>query len=117
MADVVMAQPAMEAETLEALEGSIEKWRKIAYENGPDRGSANCPLCDLFNTRHGCSGCPVQGRTAAHYCAHTPYDDWTDYFCQNEHHLDKRVFDDESKRLAIEEYAFLKSLLPEASDG
>ena len=41
----------MNKETLEALKGSIEKWRKIVEEGDEDRGSSSCPLCQLFLLR------------------------------------------------------------------
>jgi len=52
----------MNKETLEALKGSIEKWKKIATGKGVDEGWKNCPLCRLFII-DGCRNCPVKLKT------------------------------------------------------
>lgn len=67
----------MDKETRDALEGSIEKWEKLAVKvgDGMDRGIADCPLCGLYNAS-GCSSCPVYQRTGKSGCDGTPYADW-----------------------------------------
>ncbi len=45
------------AETLEALDKSLEKWRKLSRGEGEDMGIKNCALCRLF-WDESCFGCP-----------------------------------------------------------
>jgi hypothetical protein len=33
---------------MKALDGSIEKWRKIVAGTGTDEGPDNCPLCQRY---------------------------------------------------------------------
>jgi hypothetical protein len=40
----------MDAETLEALKGSIKKHENILAGTGRDKGQKNCPLCQMFGT-------------------------------------------------------------------
>lgn len=86
----------MDAETLEALRGSIEKWRGILAETEGDEGSENCALCTKF--LHGrpptyvqCGGCPVAVRTKQRYCDGSPYRAWDDNSCENRHELPSDV--------------------------
>ena len=90
----------MERETLEALKGSIQKWRGITNGEGVDKGSNNCPLCHKFLDRKSgtCFGCPVYEHTKEHLCVGTPYDNYGG---------------DPSYENALEELEFLESLLPE----
>lgn len=62
----------MEEETLRALEGSITKWDLICQGLGLDRGSYNCPLCQLLPACD-CEGCPVAQRSKSTSCGRTPY--------------------------------------------
>lgn len=99
----------MDARTLEALKGSIEKWRLIVEEGGEDRGYLNCPLCERFNTGFGCGGCPVAVRTEHYFCDGSPFQEWERL---------KKGFTgcaDTPEKLdaARAELAFLRSLLPE----
>lgn len=73
----------MDKETLAALKGSIEKWRKIRAGRLIDRGTENCPLCLIFHSEgeNGvpdlrCKGCPVALRIGRPHCNDTPYVDW-----------------------------------------
>lgn len=78
----------MDQRTRDALEGSIEKWRKIAACKGEDHGTNNCPLCLMFYKKvqlaaddggswtGRCHGCPVYENTELHCCDGTPYDAW-----------------------------------------
>lgn len=73
-------------ETIEALDGSIEKWFNITFRGGRDRGIRDCPLCDIFNTSgYGhCSGCPIADHVNYPECGgwagciRTPYKGWLD---------------------------------------
>jgi hypothetical protein len=102
----------MNAETLEALKGSIRKWESIVNDDGKDKGADNCDLCQLFYGDE-CCGCPICLKTGEIYCRETPHDQWVNHG-ENEF-IDKeyfKVFDDKSKELAQAELDFLKSLLP-----
>lgn len=102
----------MNPETLEALKGSIEKWRTIVEENGYDEGTANCPLCRLFRYND-CVGCPVSAATGNEGCHGSPYDNW---FALNGH---QNKADIPGRFAAARaELDFLRSLLPkeEASE-
>ena len=103
----------MNPETLEALKGSIEKWRKIIEEGGEDRGTVNCPLCALFYA-HCCGGCPVFHRSHAWNCDNTPYVAW----CKVVDRKTRRAETEEARSAARAELDFLSSLLPkeEASE-
>jgi hypothetical protein len=98
----------MDAETLEALRGSIAKWHAIAFEGGEDNGYKNCPLCEKFMNDESrfCDGCPVATATGERGCRNTPYDAWS--------RADDTGFADtpEKVALAVAELDFLKSLLP-----
>lgn len=105
----------MPPETLEALRGSIKKWTKIVDGTGHDAGIGNCPLCQLFHSKcrqdrqPGCSGCPVQQSTGRSTCLGSPYEAY-------EAAMD--IEDAEGMRdNAIEELAFLKTLLPPGDES
>ena len=100
-----MQEQTMDAETLEALKGSIAKWEAIVAGTGTDLGMNNCPLCLRFATDeyNPCTGCPVYARTGSVMCEGSPYDDW----------LSAQTLADE-ERAAQAELDFLKSLLPPA---
>src|SRR4051812_10552999 len=96
----------MDAETLEALKGSIRKWEAIVDGTGIDEGWINCPLCRLF-LKTGCAGCPVMEKTGIETCLATPYVDYR-------RAANKRSND--AHAAAIQEMDFLRSLLPESKD-
>ena len=105
----------MNAETLEALKGSINKWEDICFRDGEDVGSDNCPLCQKFFLR--CNkGCPVHEITH-NGCYNSPWEEWFDHQL-HEHHVHymdycvRKIRCPECKRLAERELEFLKSLLP-----
>lgn len=65
---------------MKALEGSIEKWRKIDEEGGMDAGTENCPLCELyFIIWNGCERCPIKMKTTKKECIGTPHPKWCDH--------------------------------------
>lgn len=101
----------MNAKTLEALKGSIEKWEGIVAGKIGDEGTNNCPLCLLFYygiTR--CKGCIVSEESMAVGCNNTPYDNWCNFW--NSFQYNETANCDESKQLAQDMLDFLKSLLP-----
>ena len=92
--------------TLEALKGSIEKWRRIVEEGDINEGSDNCPLCRLF-IGDDCEGCPV-AEAAEPECFGTPYWDFQDADTNDSWRADT----DEKMIAARAELDFLCSLLP-----
>lgn len=69
----------MNKRTIKAIIGSIAKWDLIAQGISVNKGSENCPLCELFRNAtfvhitNRCVGCPVYEKVAAPGCVHTPY--------------------------------------------
>lgn len=108
----------MDAETLEALRGSIAKWEGIVAGTVVDECGDNCPLCQRFNPvinpavrrQDACRGCPVMAATGEKFCYASPYGAYAA--------LDDDCDGDEAelKALAQAELDFLKSLLPPESD-
>lgn len=110
---------AMDAETLEALRGSIAKWEGIAAGTEIDQGSENCPLCRLFYESAFCAGCPVMARTGHSDCTGSPYDQWHIANPWPRDEDGNRVYNrpattDQHREIARAEVDFLKSLLPDA---
>lgn len=101
----------MDAKTREALEGSIEKWRKIIEEGGFDDGPVNCPLCKLFYNDD-CRGCPVVDAAGVTHCMDTPYVAWENYQNMGGGNQSYRAVTEQAKSLARAEYDFLRGLLP-----
>lgn len=109
-------------ETLNALNGSINKWSNIVAGTGTDKLSRNCALCKLFleatsTQDKQCGGCPVAIKAGVTGCHNTPFEDWNDH--QNTVHRDcaitrryVHVGCAECTRLAQAELDFLRSLLP-----
>lgn len=106
----------MDKDTLEALKGSIKKWEGIVEGTTRDEGTANCPLCQKFNTNEmklteKCRGCPVMIETRQIGCAGTPYIEYEDA-------VDEFGEDSvEAEGIAKEELCFLQSLLPEGEES
>lgn len=106
----------MDNKTLEALKGSIKKWEGIVAGTVDNKGAANCPLCQLFNTPNKwgqadqCVGCPIMAETGLMGCQDTPYSDY-------ENAEDEDPEDEDLQGIAEEELAFLKSLLPQDQTG
>jgi hypothetical protein len=94
---------AMDAETLEALRGSIKKWEGVIAGTVEEQGSANCPLCQRFVDGQ-CRGCPVMQSTGQKYCQGSPYHSYVD--------AEEDEDDDGMAEQAKNELDFLKSLLP-----
>jgi len=105
----------MDAETLEALKGSIKKHENILAGTGRDKGPQNCPLCKMFWECGECIGCPVFEKTREECCENTPYSYWQEHIA-DEHEIDyidgDTVYCPECERLVKLEIEFLKSLLP-----
>ena len=101
----------MTAETLEALRGSIAKWRAIVAGTDSDRGPDNCALCQRFDR---CDGCPVAEAADDDGCSNTPFED--DWFppLQTTQGEDGGYWavTDQQKAAAQKELDFLISLLP-----
>lgn len=63
----------------EALEASIESWKRKRDEEDPNKIQVStdaCPLCALhYDSRvNSCSGCPVSARTGKNFCRNTPWE-------------------------------------------
>lgn len=107
----------MDAETLEALRGSIAKWEAIAAGHGEERGTENCPLCAKFY-RFSCRGCPVSCETGEAYCNGSPYDEWSDLLPEEVErqglwpNVIYKARTEHARAVAQKEVDFLKSLLP-----
>lgn len=106
----------MDNRTLEALNGAIEKWERIARGVGEDRSTENCPLCNLFY-QDGCRAGPVYESNPSFYkCRGTPYRDWANHMQSlsqsSKRHWPWLATNDVEKRMAQDEVDFLKSLLP-----
>ncbi len=97
----------MDAETLEALKGSIAKWEAIVAGTGKNEGPLNCPLCRKFHAEFRndsgvcCAGCPVADAGFI-CCAGSPYDDYENASRGSS----------EKSAAAVAELEVLKSLLP-----
>lgn len=70
----------MDKRTADALEASIEHWRKNVAAETPDDVSIkgdDCALCQTFFLNAGandyCVGCPVRTRAGRVFCDNTPY--------------------------------------------
>jgi hypothetical protein len=104
----------MDEKTLTALEGSIEKWEKIACGTGEDLQSDNCPLCQVFLVKNfNCSGCPVYEKTGTMSCENSPYDVWRFLTI---HYSTRKAINPVMVAAAQEMVEFLKGLLPSPFD-
>lgn len=104
----------MDAETLTALRGSIEKWKAIEAGTGADFGYENCPLCQHFTEKDEdgrlmCEKCPVGIAAKEMGCNNTPYEEWAELEIE---HIDQAADEGKAKALARKEREFLESLLP-----
>jgi len=61
----------------EAILGSIAKWRRIVAGETKDRGTIDCPLCEMYDAN--CSECPIGIRTGKEDCRGTPYEQWREH--------------------------------------
>jgi hypothetical protein len=96
-------------ETLAALEGSIDKWERIAAGEIADQGCSSCPLCRVFLfARNTCFGCPVMERTGEGGCRRTPYTQF-DHLDEDDSGWARTAGQIEAAQAEVD---FLKSLLP-----
>lgn len=105
----------MDTQTREALEGSIRKWERIAAGQDIDKGSANCPLCQIFNTNgNNCAGCPVAIHTGMAHCRNTPYVTFKLWETSNLEYRETLDPERHSNGIALaqKELDFLRSLRP-----
>jgi len=113
----------MDKKTLEALKGSIKKWENIENWGGIDKGSDNCPLCQVFGDND-CEDCPVMMKTGKTQCNGSPWLDFRRHIGAEHSNEPKdeagwiiyKVYCDECKRLARKEKRFLISLLYEGEE-
>lgn len=64
-----------------AIDGSIDKWKRICYEDAIDGARSDCPLCQIsgyndLNKGIDCDGCPIYLHTDKPNCLGTPYRDY-----------------------------------------
>ena len=102
----------MNKKTLNALDGSIEQWRKIIEEGGEDGGDSNCPLCGLFFINTYCEGCPVAKASDNYGCMDTPYEAWSKHLDTYHDGGEDKVQCPECETLARAELKFLEGLRP-----
>lgn len=106
----------MDNKTKEALLASIKHWEENLAEENPRRirvYSTACPLCDLFNQRDDCKGCPVMEETGLENCEGSP---WTEAAKAFEAWKQVPGNENEKERWKIAaeaELDFLRALLPE----
>lgn len=105
---------------LNSLDLSILKWKKIVNEDGVDKGSTNCALCQEFieDNLWVCEGCPVKEKTGRLGCQDTPWEEWHNHHVMNhgfdpKSQMELRVECPECKKLALKELKFLESLKEE----
>jgi len=101
------SQDTPEPEELLALEGSIEKWRKIKDREDVDEGRNNCTLCQHHTLGRAlkCYDCIIYKHTYAWYCQNTPYKDWC-----NINIINRRLLTPEAKAAATRMWEFLTTL-------
>ncbi len=114
----------MDAEVLEALNGSIAKWEGIRDEKRENLGASNCPLCHLFLREYNdavavnCLECPVMKYTGLAGCEATPYEEYSRLQADFENidlvkdHAAAEVLRKLMSATAQSEVDFLQSLLP-----
>lgn len=118
-----MFETATEDTTTAALLASIAHWREVCLADSPydvNIGVLHCALCSMFYDK-GCYGCPVSSRTGDDYCGGSPYSRahsaLSCWLLAVFNHPDNTCLTAESARatwrkFALEEIAFLESLLP-----
>ena len=108
----------MNKKTLQALQGSIEKWQQIVDSTeAEDKEVDNCPLCGMFWNR-GCRGCPVSAVTGRSGCIGSPYAEWSAHTNSHAASPARRCPGcKECLRLARAELAFLVGLLPNKAEN
>ena len=109
---------------IKALRGSVEKWERVAFQDGRDEAVFDCPLCAKFMYSPGeCLRCPIRKKTGRPGCAGTPIDKWDTAF-SGDIDLERRISISESadggyraglsaQDAAIEMWSFLIDLLKE----
>lgn len=103
----------MNAETLTALQDSIEHWRRMANgdtSKGDKPFSTQCALCQLF-IRTGCTNCPVAEYTKQRLCKGSPYSGADHAFGVF------GVTSPQFRAYAQAELEFLESLLPSTNNS
>lgn len=97
----------MDQRALDALKGSIAKWKGIVAGTDADYGVKNCPLCAQY-WNNDCEGCPIKNHTGYGECEDTPYQEWCDHLW----HSGLKANTPEKLRDAQRMLDFLMSLLP-----
>ena len=89
-----------------------KKWDKIIYENGLDKGTANCAFCKVYNDGFCSKKCPIFIFTGVYGCHETPYTKWVSHqeHIHANHEFPHRVVCPECLELAKAERKFLDKL-------
>lgn len=110
MTESVPERSPMDAETLEALRGSIAKWEAIVAGTGADHGPDNCTLCQKFDH---CDGRPVAEAVGDTGCCNTPFEtEWAESELTRNDDGGYWAVTAQQKAAAQAEVDFLRSLLP-----
>ena len=106
--------PEYDADTLTALQASIQHWKDIEAGVEDELGYSNCALCQRFNIIGEiprCTGCPVYKKTGHRVCRNTPYTDWA-VAIRRIVPVKRTAVTKELIDIAHKEVEFLESLLP-----
>lgn len=87
---------------MNAIDGSIKKWKDIVFNGDNDYGERNCELC---GSNYDCMTCPVYFYTRESGCKNSPYDHWTDL--NNARNFPYRVKNAETRMCANHMLSFL----------
>lgn len=72
-------------QSLNAIDGSINKWKRIVHFLGQDKGCNNCSLCIEYvdSDSIACVNCPIYLYSGYDYCSNSPYMIWSEDYHDN----------------------------------
>ena len=83
----------------------FEKWNPVAMGCKEEQGPKDCALCQVYNNRSDCKGCPIVEQTGYPLCKGTPYDDYDNFLGSYEEDIIS------ARDAMVDEIEFLISLL------